>query len=108
MNKVARQSLAIFVSVCLIAMNAPEVLANEEPPPGQPTPQAVAETPEQLQQLVAPIALYPDTLIAQILAASTYPDQIVEAAQWMDKNKGLNGKKLADEVNKQKWDSAVK
>jgi hypothetical protein len=108
MTRVVRRPLAIFVSACLMAINAPEVLGQNEPPPVQVTPQALAETPEQLQQLVAPIALYPDTLIAQILAASTYPEQIVEAAQWMDKNKGLSGKKLADEVNKQKWESAVK
>jgi hypothetical protein len=61
-----------------------------------------------LQQLVAPIALYPDTLIAQILAASTYPNEIVEAEKWMQAHKDLEGKKLAKEVNKQHWDPSVK
>jgi hypothetical protein len=51
-----------------------------------------------LQQLVAPIALYPDALVAQILAAATYPDEIGEAERWMQQHSKLKGKKLADEV----------
>ncbi len=64
--------------------------------------------PQQLQQLVAPIALYPDGLVAQILAAATYPDQVVEAETWLEKHKNLTGEKLAKEVNKQHWDASVK
>ena len=74
----------------------------------QPPPQAAQQSSEQLQQLVAPIALYPDALIAQILAAATYPDQIVEAEKWMQQNKGLQGDQLAKEVDKQSWDPSVK
>jgi hypothetical protein len=70
--------------------------------------QLVKQTPEQLQQLVAPIALYPDELVAEVLAASTYPTQVVVADRWLQDNKDLQGKKLADEVNKQSWDSSVK
>src|SRR6478736_9866655 len=51
--------------------------------------------PEQLQQLVAPIALYPDELVAQILAASTYPTEIVEAERWLQQNSSLKGAQLA-------------
>src|SRR4051794_18354253 len=70
--------------------------------------QSAPETPEQLQQLVAPIALYPDALVAQILAASTYPAQVVEADRWMQANSNLKGDQLAQEVNKQNWDPSVK
>jgi uncharacterized membrane protein YgcG len=65
-------------------------------------------TPEQLQQLVAPIALYPDELVAQILAASTYPTEIVEANRWLQQNSSLKGAQLASEVDKQSWDPSVK
>jgi uncharacterized membrane protein YgcG len=66
------------------------------------------QTPAQLQQLVAPFALYPDALVAQILAASTYPTQIVEAERWLQKNSNLQGKELATEVDKESWDPSVK
>lgn len=61
-----------------------------------------------MQQLVAPIALYPDALIAQILAASTYPDQIVEADRWVQQHSNLADEKLAGEVDKQPWDPSIK
>jgi hypothetical protein len=57
---------------------------------------------------VAPIALYPDALVAQVLAASTYPSEIVEADRWMQSHSNLKDKKLADEVDKQNWDPSVK
>ena len=57
---------------------------------------------------MAPIALYPDALVAQILAAATYPDQVVEADRWMQQHSDLKEKKLGEEVNKQPWDPSVK
>src|SRR6266567_147337 len=63
--------------------------------------------PEELASLVAPIALYPDPLLAQTLAASTYPLEVVQLQQWMDRNKNLQGKALADAVAKQQWDPSV-
>ena len=66
------------------------------------------EQPQQLDQLVAPIALYPDALIAQILAASTSPTEIVEAERWMQGHSSLKGDPLAQEVDKQPWDASVK
>jgi Protein of unknown function (DUF3300) len=63
--------------------------------------------PEQLEALVAPIALYPDPLLIQVLAASTYPLEIVQLKQWMDENKKLNGKALAEAVSQQNWDPSV-
>jgi hypothetical protein len=62
----------------------------------------------QLEQLVAPIALYPDALVAQMLAASTNPAQVAEAASWIRQNPGLKGTELAEAVNAQVWDPSVK
>src|SRR5437016_12196825 len=74
----------------------------------QPQGPAAGQTPQELQQLVAPIALYPDALVAQILAASTYPTEIVEADRWMQSHSNLKGEELAKEVDKQDWDLSVK
>ena len=71
----------------------------------RPTPQ---QSPEQLQQLVAPIALYPDSLVAQILAASTFPDQVVEADRWVQAHPDLKGDALGQAVDQQPWDASVK
>ncbi len=62
----------------------------------------------QIDALVAPIALYPDALVAQILAASTYPNQVVEADQWLKDHSSLQGNALAEAVNQQSWDPSVK
>jgi hypothetical protein len=69
--------------------------------------QYIQQTPQQLQQLVAPIALYPDSLVAQILAASTFPDQVVEADQWVQAHPDLQGDALAQAVDQQPWDPSV-
>jgi hypothetical protein len=58
--------------------------------------------------LVAAIALYPDALVAQTLAASTYPTQIVEAERFLQENSNLHGKELGDAVDQQDWDPSVK
>src|SRR6201993_92973 len=63
--------------------------------------------PQELDSLVAPIALYPDPLLAQTLAASTYPLEVIQLQQWMNNNKSLQGKALADAVAKQPWDPSV-
>jgi hypothetical protein len=82
----------------------------EAPPPGEaaPTPTYTPQSPEQLQQLVAPIALYPDSLVAEVLAASTFPEEVVEADRWLKAHPGLTGEALAAEVNQQPWDASVK
>ncbi len=71
---------------------------------GQGTPQ----TAQELQALVAPIALYPDSLVAQILSAATYPDQVAVANNWLQQNKNLTGTALGQAVDKQSWDPSVK
>ena len=62
---------------------------------------------DQLDSLVAPIALYPDPLLAQTLAASTYPLELMQLQQWLTRNPGLKDKALADAVSKQPWDPSV-
>jgi uncharacterized membrane protein YgcG len=113
--KLLKQSLSLLLSYCLLLITAPEGFAaqtNQLPaPPVQSSPapvQSAQQTPQQMQQLVAPIALYPDALVAQILAAATYPDQIVEADRWLQQHKTLKGEKLGKEVDQQPWDPSVK
>jgi hypothetical protein len=104
----AKQSLSIFLSWCLVLATAPGVFAEADQPAAQSPIQVAPQTAGQLQQLVAPIALYPDALVAQILAAATYPDQVVEADRWLQRHTGLRDEQLGNEVDKQPWDSSVK
>ena len=78
------------------------------PPPAQRTIQATQQSAEDLSQLAAPIALYPDTLVVQILAAATYPTEVVEAERWIQQHSGLTGNALAQQVDLQSWDPSVK
>ncbi|WP_165421355.1 DUF3300 domain-containing protein [Bradyrhizobium sp. Leo170] len=75
-------------------------------PPATPSEQLLK--PEQLEALVAPIALYPDDLLANVLAASTYPLEIVQADRWVASHKDLKGDALKNAVDKQSWDDSVK
>jgi hypothetical protein len=84
----------------------------DAPPPASaqaaPAPPYAQQTPEQLQRLVAPIALYPDSLVAQILAASTFPEQVVEADRWVQAHPDLQGADLGKAADQQPWDPSVK
>jgi hypothetical protein len=80
----------------------------QDAPQDEQAPPYTTQTPEQIQQLVAPIALYPDSLVAQILAASTFPDQVVEADRWVQAHPDLKGDALAQAVDQQPWDPSVK
>jgi len=71
-------------------------------------PESTSFTQAQLEQMVAPIALYPDGLIAQVLIASTYPLEVVEAARWRGKNKDLQGDALDKALESEDWDPALK
>ncbi len=64
--------------------------------------------PQELDQMLAPIALYPDSLLAQVLIAATYPDQVTEAVRWMKANPNLKGDALNDALDKMTWDLSVK
>src|SRR5438445_11930973 len=73
-----------------------------------PAPEQALLKPEQLEALVAPIALYPDALLANMLAAATYPLEVVEADRWIKENKTLKGDALKNQVDKKSWDDSVK
>jgi hypothetical protein len=72
------------------------------------TPTVAPQTADQLDAMVAPIALYPDALVAQVLGAATFPDQVAIASYWVGQNSGLSGTALAQAVDKQAWDPSVK
>jgi hypothetical protein len=95
-------SLAMAVPPALQAQNAPAA-------PTAAAAQAPAPfTQGELEQMLAPIALYPDALLSQMLMASTYPLEIVEAARWRKENAALEGTALQDALQKQSWDESVK
>jgi hypothetical protein len=77
-------------------------------PAAPPAADQPAFKPEELEQMLAPIALYPDSLLSQILMASTYPVEVVEADRWTKSKKDLKGDALAKELEKQTWDASVK
>ncbi len=82
-------------------------LAAQDPSQQQAAPDVPLLNPQQLDDLVAPIALYPDPLIAQILAAATYPLEVVEADRWLQSNTNLQGTALTDAAQSQPWDPSV-
>jgi hypothetical protein len=114
----SKRMLVSLLSLALLFATLPMSLpAQDAPAPAQeaqaPDTQAQAppyaqQSPEQLQQLVAPIALYPDSLVAQILAASTFPEEVVEADRWVQANPDLKGDALGKAVDQQPWDPSVK
>src|SRR5262249_10261660 len=77
--------------------------------PGSPAPtSSELLKPEQLDALVAPIALYPDPLLSVVLMASTYPLEVVQAERWINENKSLNTDQLKTAADKQTWDNSIK
>src|ERR1700756_1869894 len=108
MNATKNSTWAIVLSLCLVLAGTTKAFAQTDPSISQQPPQAAQQSAEQLQQLVAPIALYPDSLVAQILAAATYPQEVVEAEKFMQQQKSLTGDSLAREIDKQSWDPSVK
>ena len=99
------RSMAVMVcAVGLAVISAP----GQTPAPPAPN-QASAQIllPQQLDSLVAPIALYPDPLLGQVLAASTYPVELMEAQQWLQVNGGLQGQPLMNAARQQNWDASV-
>ncbi|HXU37586.1 MAG TPA: DUF3300 domain-containing protein, partial [Blastocatellia bacterium] len=87
---------------------AQPVAQSDEQPAASPAAQDAARIPaDQLDSLVAPIALYPDPLLSQTLVASTYPLELMQLQQWLGRNKNLTGKGLTDAVAKQPWDPSI-
>ena len=88
----------------------PQAASAQTPPPSQPAsaPAQQLLTAGQLDALVAPIALYPDALLSEVLMASTYPLEVVEADRWVGANKNLQGDALKAALDKQNWDDSMK
>ncbi len=95
---------ALLLTVLQVA--ASHAQAPATPPASDQSQQLL--TAGELDQLVAPIALYPDTLLAEVLMASTYPLEVVQADRWATENKALKGDQLKAAVDKQSWDDSVK
>jgi hypothetical protein len=93
----------ILVLLPVWAFAAPQ----QAPPAGPPAQQYRQFSPQQLETLVAPVALYPDDLLGQVLVASTYPLEIVEAGQWLQQNQNLQGAALVNAARQQNWDPSV-
>jgi hypothetical protein len=100
-------SVALAVGSCVVLseyQGSDAVLAAEAATPTQAAPMSQSE----LRALVAPIALYPDNLVAEVLAAATFPDQVAIASYWLQQHKNLTGSALVQAVNEQSWDASVK
>src|SRR5215469_1299531 len=116
LSRMLRGSCAIVTSGALVFASLP-AMAQDQPPPGAQLPPP-AEGPAQpaapqlgqaqLENLLAPIALYPDDLVAQILTASTYPIEVVEASRWVNAHPNLHGDALQDAMQQEPWDASVK
>jgi hypothetical protein len=115
-RRLGKQILVSLLSWALLFATCPQGLAaypgaQAAPPaaPAQaPAPPYTQQAPEELQRLVAPIALYPDSLVAQILAGSTFPEQVVEADRWVQAHPDLKGDALGQAVDQQPWDPSIK
>ncbi|MCC7040275.1 MAG: DUF3300 domain-containing protein [Burkholderiales bacterium] len=105
---------ATYVAAFACAALAPALHAQAPAPTSPPAAAATAApagptfSQQELEQLVAPIALYPDALLSQVLMASTYPLEVVSAERWVKANPGLKDKALEDALQKQPWDASVK
>jgi len=107
----SRRILVLLTSLALLFGTVPQAgwaSQDSQAPPQPAGPTYAQQTPDELQRLVAPIALYPDSLVAQILTASTFPEQVVEADRWLQNNQNLKGDALAQAVDQQPWDPSVK
>ena len=111
-KKVLRDTLrSVLVLICTIALLPCDsqiyALSSRSAQASSPQDQVAKIPADQLDSLVAPIALYPDSLLAQTLAASTYPLELIQLQQWLAKNPGLKDQALADAVLKEPWDPSI-
>jgi len=106
LNQPGRRAIAVIAIVAVILQISGAALVRAQEPAATEEAQAKIP-PEQLESLVAPIALYPDALLAQVLVASTYPLEIMQLQQWLTKNPDLEGDALADAVAEQPWDPSI-
>jgi hypothetical protein len=105
LKKVSLQFTRVVAVTCAILLVPGDVilLAQDAPPQNQ----APLLPPDQLDSLAAPVALYPDPLLSQILVAATYPLELVQASQWIQQNPGLTGAALTQAAAQQNWDPSV-
>src|SRR4051794_1835489 len=103
----ATRAIAAVCAALLVPSNVPASALPAPQAATTATPSAAKLPGDQLDSLVAPIALYPDPLLAQVLAASTYPLEVIQLHQWLGQHKDLKDKALADAVQKQSWDPSV-
>jgi hypothetical protein len=109
-SELARSTSRCLAVILCAAISAQPAVASplaRQAPSTSSQPAATRIPADQLDSLVAPIALYPDPMLAQVLAASTYPLEIIQLQQWLEKNPTLKDKALADAVMKQPWDPSV-
>jgi len=99
---------SIYAALLLTGLLIAVAQAQTPPAPATVDQSQQMLKPEELDQLVAPIALYPDALLAEVLMSSTYPLEIVQADRWVTENKNLKGDALKAAVDKQSWDDSVK
>jgi Protein of unknown function (DUF3300) len=104
----AKQIVSVGLSSLLVLTTLQSDAGAQQPAPADSGGGAAPFAAKDLQQLVAPIALYPDSLVAQVLGAATFPDQIQAADGWLQQNKNLTGDALMQAVDKQQWDPSVK
>ena len=104
-TRVIRNIAALVCAVAILPGDMSLLAAQDSQVPADE--QAASIPPEQLDSLVAPIALYPDPLLSQTLVASTYPLEIIQLQQWLEKHKNLKDKALADAVQKEPWDASI-
>src|SRR5688572_2832947 len=98
----------LVVDPIVFAQQPPPQRTQAEVSAGQTKPSGKTFSQQDLDELLAPIALYPDALLAQVFMASTYPLEVVEAARWQKANATLKDKALEEAVAKQTWDESVK
>jgi hypothetical protein len=108
MSNLAKPLRSMTVFSLLIIIAAPFEVHAQQAGSGDYSGQGIALSAEEIQQLAAPIALYPDALVAQVLAAATFPDQVAGAAGWLQQNGNLAGSPLMQAVDRQPWDPSVK
>ena len=101
-----RISIAIALCGAIVALMPAKAVAQSSPQPAA-SQSAAPLKPEQLEQLAAPIALYPDPLLAQVLMAATYPLEVVAAERWVTANKNLKPEELKAQAEKKGWDKSV-
>src|SRR5438034_4331022 len=125
LSKMLRGSCAIVTSGALVFSTLPTMAQNQPPPgaqlpppgeqmpppgaaqaPGQPSAQQLGQA--ELEKLLAPVALYPDDLVAQILTASTYPIDVVQAQRWVSAHPNVHGDALQDALQQEQWDASIK